>query len=532
MPYQDGIVQDRKLKVLAVGSGPFLLSLVEMLLESGWTHVQVLVTQEVQTDRSRMAELAVRARAERSELKVEETVLQGEGVNAWREALQPFHAVMYVSQQGNIEQLLLLDLLCRQQLKAFLPALCLGRKAMAGPLLPADAEHGWESVWRSVHYSELGETIEPSGFSPAAGAMLANAMVLEWCEWVSQNTKAGTRKRFFLLDMHTLEGSWHAFTPHPLADANSSACRIQDFVPLLEQQPGNAFDWLVSLKELTLGAAGIFHMWEEGDLLQLPLAQCRVQPVDPLSEGPAGLLQEMIRSGLTHEEAQRDAGLSGIEAYAEKMKERFAAKLPLLEHNLIENLERIGIGAGETFAEAACRGLEHMLQKELGKRLEKGIPTVKRLRLTAIEDERCRFYLQALTVMQGAPFIGSDEELHGFPVFWVRSNGYWYGGSGLNQTLALRRALQRALLTAQNNTAFDMPHDSAIPSVIVQENEDQLAVRSLPKEATEGHVIESAMKILEHDRKRLLVFKMVFQPFMNDQLVGVYGLMLREEESR
>lgn len=53
---------------------------------------------------------------------------------------------------------------------------------------------------------------------------------------------------------------------------------------------------------LTSAESGIFHTWEEGDLKQLPLAQCRVQVVDPLSSGPAGLLPDIIRSDLTHEE--------------------------------------------------------------------------------------------------------------------------------------------------------------------------------------------------------------------------------------
>ena len=38
----------------------------------------------------------------------------------------------------------------------------------------------------------------------------------------------------------------------------------------------------------------------------------------------------------------------------------------------------------------------------------------------------------------------------GFPVIWVRSNGRWYTSIGLNTTLALRNALQQALMNTQN----------------------------------------------------------------------------------
>ena len=48
--------------------------------------------------------------------------------------------------------------------------------------------------------------------------------------------------------------------------------------------------------------------------------------------------------------------------------------------------------------------------------------------------------------MHGSPTIGLGEEVNGFPVIWVGTNDGWYGGVDLNITLALRKALQQALM--------------------------------------------------------------------------------------
>ena len=73
------------------------------------------------------------------------------------------------------------------------------------------------------------------------------------------------------------------------------------------------------------------------------------------------------------------------------------------------------------------------------------------VQLGSIEDQSCRFYLNALTTLNGTPTIGLKEDILGFPVIWVRSNGRWYTSAGLNTTLALRNALQQALLNTQNH---------------------------------------------------------------------------------
>ena len=115
----------------------------------------------------------------------------------------------------------------------------------------------------------------------------------------------------------------------------------------------------------------------------------------------------------------------------------------------------IGIGAGETIEEAVCRGLQAYLEEELRNRKIDQRNTIFRVQLGKIEDHRCRFYLNALTTLNGAPTIGLENEILGFPVIWVRSQGRWYTSTGLNTTLALRSALQQALIGYSKRGEFN-----------------------------------------------------------------------------
>ena len=89
------------------------------------------------------------------------------------------------------------------------------------------------------------------------------------------------------------------------------------------------------------------------------------------------------------------------------------------------------------------------------------------VQLGLIEDQPCRLYLDALTTLNGTPTIDLKEDILGFPVIWVRSNGQWFTSAGLNITLALRNALQQALLNTQNHqlNSMEVKHEME-PTVI------------------------------------------------------------------
>ncbi|PLR85689.1 MULTISPECIES: putative thiazole-containing bacteriocin maturation protein [Bacillus] len=527
----------RQAKVLAVGSGPFFVSLVSALIESGLPKFHVLITDSVPTNRRRLEELAVHALKTDPEVAIEEVTLHKECVSSWREIVQPFDSILYVSQEGDVEELRVLHSVCRKEKKMLLPAICLQQMGLAGPLVHPDFEGCWESAWRRIHHTAFYKDQQLSAYSNIAGAMLANVIVFELFKQVTGTVNEVEQKnQFFLLDLDTMEGNWHSFIPHPLVTGRISAEWVEDFDMRLERgvSRGEPSELLLYFNQLTSEESGIFHIWGEEDLKQLPLAQCRVQAVDPLSKGPAELLPNIVCTGLTHEEARREAGLAGIEAYVSRMVDVLVPTLtPLqeVEVSMVEPQEFVGVGAGETFAEGVCRGLQRCLVEELSKQQVNQKKSASRVQLSAVEDERCRFYLQALTTKQGAPIIGLGEEVSGFPVVWVGTNGRWYGSVGLNKTMALRTALQQALTKAQNQGACLTTEAFEVSSLLLEERVPLNLVIPVCEETAQTEVLQSAMESLERNGKRLFVFELLLEPFLKEELAGVFGVLLREEET-
>ena len=62
----------RQAKVLAIGSGPFMVSLVSALIESGLPKFHVMVTDSIPTNRLRINELVKNANKDDSEVEVKE----------------------------------------------------------------------------------------------------------------------------------------------------------------------------------------------------------------------------------------------------------------------------------------------------------------------------------------------------------------------------------------------------------------------------------------------------------------------------
>ncbi|ERI10730.1 putative thiazole-containing bacteriocin maturation protein [Aneurinibacillus aneurinilyticus] len=526
----------RQAKVLAVGSGPFFVSLVSALLESGLPRFHVLITDAVPTNRLRLMELVEHACKTDPEVGVEEIFLQEEGVSSWREAVQPFHSVLYVSQESDVEELRVLHRICREEEKVLLPAICLQQVGLAGPLVHPDSEGCWESAWRRIHQSALGKGQQLGPFSSTAGAMLANVIVFELFKKITGVSESEQTNQFFLLNLETLEGNWHSFMPHPFVTGRVTAEWIQDFDVCLEQSSSKSEPsrLLPCFSQLTSPQSGILHIWEEGDLNQLPLAQCRVQAVDPLSEGPAELLPDIVCVDLTHEEARREAGLVGVEAYVSRMIGPLVTTFSPhqeVEDRIVELQEFVGIGVGETIAEGVCRGLQKCLAEELGKQQVDQNPPVFQVQLDTVEDERSRFYLQALSTMHGAPIIGLGEEVFGFPVVWIGVNGHWYGSAGLNMTLAFQKALQQAFMKVQNEAACLTPQALEVLSMPLGEKMPLSLKISSCEEVTQLEILQSALQILKRNRKQLLVFDLAVEPFLKEKLAGVFGVLLREEES-
>ncbi|WP_442600570.1 putative thiazole-containing bacteriocin maturation protein [Paenibacillus sp. KN14-4R] len=527
----------RQTKVLAVGSGPFFVSLISALLESGLPKINMLITDAEHTNRQRLSELEEHARKTDSEVTLEEVFLPNVDAFSLSEVVKPFDYILYVSQENELETLRLLHQACREKQKMFLPAVCFQQVGMAGPIVHPDFEGCWESAWRRVHQSVVYNHSHTEVSSSTAEAMLANVIVFESFKKITGVTESEQKHQIFLFDLETLEGKWHPFVPHPLVTERAEVTKMPNIELKFLQSSSKREDGLLTFfSGLTSQQTGIFHIWDEGDLIQIPLAQCRIQVVDPLSEGPAKVLSELVCVDMTHEVARREAGLVGIETYVSRITDPIVQKL-LTEQGTggkaVDQKEFVGVGAGETVAEGVCRGLHQSLNDELLKRLHTQLPSVVPVLLSTIEDERCQFYLKALTTREGEPKIGLGEAVFGFPVVWIGMGDRWFGGIGLNVTQSMRDALQQALFQAQNQSAISKAKVLKVTSINMEEKAPiRLGIPAYDVMSHASEAIQSAWQVLKQNHVQPLVFDLAVEPFLKDELAGVFGVLLQKEENR
>ncbi len=500
----------RKANVLAIGAGPIFLSLVSALLESGLPTFHTMITGSMPTNRKRLSELTVQARKTDPEVALS-TISQAERGISWHDLIEPFDCVLYVSQQGEVEELCTIQSACRNGKKMFIPAVSLDGFGIAGPVVHSGSEVGWETAWQSIHHTVFEKAQRSDSSSSTAGAMLANICAFELFKKITEVT--GTdRHQFYLLDLFTLDGKWHPFLPQP-----NTRERIEwmDEEEIFEKQNRDT-NLFLSFSQLTSEVSGVFHRWIERDLNQIPLSQCEIQVVDPLSEGPAELLPAQICIGLTHEEARREAGLTGLERYGE----RFIEKLQMQDR--AEKF--VGIGAGETPAEGVFRAVQKCLLEELQTRTEN--PRVSRVSLTKVTDQHCQYYLKVLKTMDREPEIYFGRETAGFPVIWIKVKNRWYGSTGLNPTIALRNTLQHAVMKGQNKETNLATQVIELSQVSVQEIAP-VEIEIWPSEMVES--LQNGLETLQKNRRKLDVFRLPMEPLLKKEQAVMVGVMLRKE---
>ncbi len=521
----------RQAKVLTVGSGPFLVSLVSALLESGIPKVNVMVTDSIPTNRLRLNELVQNAKKTDSDVELTEVQCQKKAGNcSWREVVQPYDWIVYVSQNENVNELRELNLVCKEEGKSFIPAIYLQQVGLSGPIVHPELEGCWESSWRRIHQSSLRGEQRSQPYSPTTGSILANVTVFELFKNAIGMDDSNKSNQIYLLDLETLEGDWFSFLTHPLVTSRSFTPElVEDLGVRLKQESHRdnpRSNLLGHFAQLTSEKTGIFHTWEERNLPQLPLALCSVQPVNPMSEGPAELLPEVVCAGLTHEETKREAGLIGIEMYVSQIIDslEFKKQNDRISMSITERF--VGIGAGETIEEAVCRGLQVYLNEELRKRKSDQLNTIFHMQIGSIKDKSCRFYLNTLTTLNSSPTIGLKEDILGFPVISVRSNGRWYSSVGLNTTIAMRNTLKQALLDFQSQEHSIMRQEIE-SAVFLKNKESKLDIPS-SDQLSQSELLQSSIQILNQNNKRLLVYDLTFEPFLKQKMAGVFGVQVRE----
>ncbi|CAM4291294.1 bacteriocin maturation protein [Bacillus manliponensis] len=495
--------QYRQSNILAVGSGSIFLSLISSLLESGIKTLYMMGTNTEGTNMERLHELIQHGKENDPELLVYEVPFT-ENQNM----LQRFDCVLYVSEKENVDELRKFHCICKEQNKMFFPALCINGVGLAGPLVHEENKTCWESAWHRIHASVFPEDRKNHAPSSTAEALLANVAVFECFKKMTGITKSSETNRFFLLNLETLEGNWHSFATHPFVTESIQIQPFQDFEELAEKSE-KSNEEILRLHPFISKETGVFHIWEEGDLIQLPLAQCRVQVADLLSEGPAHVLSEIICSGFTHTEARCEAGLCGIEAYVA---------------HIIDTPQIIGVGVGVSKVECVYRGLQHYLDQELKRSKE---ICALRVCLEPIEDKRSRFYFEALKTMCGEPLIAFGEPLHEFPVALVQVRNQWYASVGFSHSIALQRVLERALKAVQNGTEQEV----APFYVFLQEDEPTSVVIPSSADVEQKDTLQSVMQTLQQQNKQLSVFDITLGEEWEQHIAGIVTVSLREEDA-
>ncbi|PLC16098.1 putative thiazole-containing bacteriocin maturation protein [Bacillus paralicheniformis] len=491
----------RQTKILAIGAGSFLTKLVRSLIDSGFSRIRAIVTDASGHALDELAEISGQTE---SGLKIGCAETQH-----WREAVRSADWVLYVSDRGFTDELRDLQTFCLEENKGFIPGICLKQVGLAGPVFHQQGDGCLKDAWRRLHRPALHEERTLRTFPSAGKDMLANVIVFELMKATAEIAPLSKKNQVYLIDLATLEGGWHMFLPHPdFACGKDSPELICDLEAKLSERPGREAESRLfqCFSELTSPVTGIFHLWEEKHLRQLPLAQCFVQTADPLSSGPAELLPKTVSVGLTHQEARREAGLTGIEMYASRLNRSYPS-----------NGELFAIAAGETLAEGVLRGLEKCLEHRLRERIKSGKETISLVQLGGMEDRHTAFYLKALTVLYGKPEIGLGKNIQGFPVAWAGIRDRWYGSSGLNITFALRKALERALTDKDPVKGAD---------ILLESSDLKLAT---PVSADLQQTLLSALK--NNCGLQLYVYELPAEPFFKEKLAGIYCVQLRKEES-
>ncbi|MDN4525053.1 bacteriocin maturation protein [Fictibacillus fluitans] len=495
----------RQTKAAVISCDSLLPSLVQSLLQSGLSRFTVFLSDSQQSLQLRLNEMVEEAVKKDSETKV---MIMQLPKNDWSTWLKPYDSILYGSSSNDVTELRTLHSLCKKERKTFLPVTLSDGLAFAGPLVTAKSDGCWESAFRRIHQRQ-DQSIHSSP-SQTACALLANVAVFEWFKEITGMYEDRTDTSFYLLNLETLEGTWQLFLPHPLVSGRVSAEPVEnpaEFIEAHSHQPTNLHPLFM---QITSREAGIFHVWEEADLLQLPLSQCKVQVADPNSEGPAKLFPELICSGLTHEEARLEAGMLGLERYVSSYEQEFFGKTRPLYW---------GAGVGQTAEEGMGRALQNALHDMFLKKKDYSVSEAP-LDLSSRDDDRCQFLWKSLRTLKPDSQLFSGETLLGFPVVWVKDDEKWHGSVGLNLKMAVNRALQTALVTAQNEDICHCPYGVTASSVAFhKEKQPEFSF----KEETWKETLLSATDQLN---KKAQFYELQAESFFNEHTRDIYGVAL------
>lgn len=319
--------QYRNARVLLIGSGLTLTALVHAALHSGLRQVHVLLTDECVTDRQRLLDYLELYR-ERDGHQEVYTAAPPDWTDeeAVRQALQPFDALLHLTDRTMTGRARLLSRLAYEQQKILIQAVVVGERAWIGPLARPGKPGCWECAWRRLqanfpeaHTFEDFPSAEVSRFVAApTAAVVANLLHFELFKYLTGVEALETVEHMLAIDLETLQSKRHAFVPHPFCSTCSSpaptgAAAFEEDIECLRAAPA------IEQERFSSEAArlfdthfGLFQEIDEHDCTQIPLNLSQVTFALP----QVASLLTVTGQGTDFGMARRSATRQSCEIYA------------------------------------------------------------------------------------------------------------------------------------------------------------------------------------------------------------------------
>ncbi len=494
----------RESKIAVIGFGPLLSSLAQSLLQSGLPAFTILHNNVQQSE---MKKLQSHIKSETSTDPETSITFLPFNIDTCINDLANFDYVVYGNEDNNPEQLLMIQNICSNQSKSFLPVTLHDDQAFVGPFVSSDSAACWKTA--SLRIGKPDNEKNRTTSSSTASNLLANIAVFMLFKKIT-GVQENHENSIYYLNVETLEGSWHPVSPHPLVNKKMKIEKIDDPLLFLKKSTNRELDLHSLFYQITSSQTGIFQKFEEEDLTQLPLSQCKVKVADPFGENQPTII---ISSGRTHEDARLEAGLAGIETYVERLFQ--------------QSPEAMTIGTGRSAAEGMCRALQNRLQEITMKSHDK-IQVFAKVNLHSIKDSYSMFLIQALSTLGDEINLFLGKQVHGFPVVWVQQNKKCFGCVSLDENRALQNALQGALLYQQNKEKATSKNCIIASSIIPNSG---LKVINFPeqKEVPPIETLTSALETLSNCKCSAQFYTLRAESILNENTSGLFGITLSSE---
>jgi putative thiazole-containing bacteriocin maturation protein len=451
----------RNSRVLALGSGVTLTALVHANLHAGLRSVDVAVTSESETDRSRHAEYLELARQRDPSQRLVEhsmTGLVGEGLGegeAVTRALGSCDAILHVCDRPMLARARRLNRIALEHGVPLIQAVVEGDTAWIGPLVDGGDGPCWECAWLRLLGQRERPPLQPFEDAPRAGvtpflagptaSIVSSLLSFELFKHTTGVPSLETAGALVELDLETLQSRAHPVQRHPACSAHGVAVPMDSasFIARLERRRAEA-DSTASAEAFSKSAAqlfdartGVLGVLDEGDLGQLPLKVCRATVSNPQAGfghgSPATVYAAATEFSLARERAARRA----CEVYAARaaassfvhgydLSSGSACTIPhanagaFLDGAPSSESERPGLASGFSWSEAIVRGLlaccEQLTVEELTRRATPCARlAIERLPRTEVSDRHLRTLelleapvcLYEVTGSLGVPTIGA-----------------------------------------------------------------------------------------------------------------------------